>query len=412
MRHPIHITNHPIRFLLYLEWILLIITALVELLKLPFPPLPRSPLLNLVFLGVFGLMGLRLPTNQPIYKILYTAAEIGVILLASIVGHIRLLQLMLIILVVRNCFIFEFQGRLVMTGFALILFLMRQMVRFQHHALRHRPPFRPPPVFRPPPTGLIPERLLFILLSSVLIFVLVLIVLQLLVDAVLSERKSREDLAQANAQLRQYALRIEDIATLQERNRIAREIHDSLGHSLTVFNLHLEAALRLLQSDPAEAKEFILEAKQLGKTALKDVRQSVASLRLNPLQEQSLENAIASLIDDFQKSTAISPTYHLNLKRSIPGDIKIAVYRIVQEGLTNIFKYAKPTQVYIQIKTATDLQLIIKDNGIGFSLNQNTTGFGLQGMRERTQALGGTFKIETAPGAGCKIIAHFPLPKV
>ncbi|NEO78491.1 sensor histidine kinase [Moorena sp. SIO4G3] len=412
MRHPIQITNHPIRFLLYLEWILLIITALVELLKLPFPMLPRSPLLNLVCLAVFGLMGLRLPTNKPIYKILYSAAEIGVIVLASIVGHIRLLQLMLIILVVRNCFIFEFQGRLMMTGFAVILFLMKQMVRFQHHGLRHRPPFRPPPVFRAPPTGLIPERLLFILLTSVFIFVLVLIVLQLLVDAVLSERKSREELAKANAQLRHYALRIEDIATLQERNRIAREIHDSLGHSLTVFNLHLEAALRLLQSDPDEAKEFILEAKQLGKTALKDVRQSVASLRLNPLQEQSLENAIASLIEDFQKSTAISPSYHLNLKRSIPADIKIAVYRIVQEGLTNIFKYAKPTEVYIQIKTATDLQLIIKDNGIGFSLNQNTTGFGLQGMRERTQALGGTFKIETAPGAGCKIIAHFPLPKV
>ncbi|NEO74289.1 sensor histidine kinase [Moorena sp. SIO3H5] len=413
MRHPIQITNHPIRFLLYLEWILLIITALVELLKLPFPMLPRSPLLNLVCLAVFGLMGLRLPTNKPIYKILYSAAEIGVIVLASIVGHIRLLQLMLIILVVRNCFIFEFQGRLMMTGFAVILFLMKQMVRFQHHGLRHRPPFRPPPVFRAPPTGLIPERLLFILLTSVFIFVLVLIVLQLLVDAVLSERKSREELAKANAQLRHYALRIEDIATLQERNRIAREIHDSLGHSLTVFNLHLEAALRLLQSDPDEAKEFILEAKQLGKTALKDVRQSVASLRLNPLQQQSLENAIASLIEDFQKSTAISPTCHLHLKRSIPADIKIAVYRIVQEGLTNIFKYANPTEVDIQIQTAaTALQLIIKDNGIGFSLNQNTTGFGLQGMRERTQALGGTFKIETAPGAGCQIIAHFPLPKV
>ena len=200
MRHPIQITNHPIRFLLYLEWILLIITALVELLKLPFPMLPRSPLLNLVCLGVFGLMGLRLPTNKPIYKILYTAAEIGVIVLASIVGHIRLLQLMLIILVVRNCFIFEFQGRLMMTGFAVILFFMKQMVRFQHHGLRHRPPFRPPPVFRSPPTGLIPERLLFILLTSVFIFVLVLIVLQLLVDAVLSERKSREELAKANAQ--------------------------------------------------------------------------------------------------------------------------------------------------------------------------------------------------------------------
>ncbi|NER98469.1 MAG: histidine kinase, partial [Symploca sp. SIO1B1] len=246
MRNLIQIRTHPIRFLLYFEWILLILMALVEIITLylhpqfkppmPMPP-PRSPILNLFCIASFGAMGLWLPTRDNwIDKIIYTGSEIGLILLASFVGHIRTLPLLLIILVIRNCFLFKHQSRFILTIFSFILFLLREIDRVQHIALRR--PF------------IVPERLIYLVLSSTIFFGLVLIFLQLLVDAVLSERYSREKLAKANAQLRQYALRIEDIATLQERNRIARDIHDSLGHSLTVFNLHLEAALRLWESEP------------------------------------------------------------------------------------------------------------------------------------------------------------------
>ncbi|MBV9388519.1 MAG: histidine kinase, partial [Chroococcidiopsidaceae cyanobacterium CP_BM_ER_R8_30] len=90
-----------------------------------------------------------------------------------------------------------------------------------------------------------------------------------------------------------------------------------------------------------------------------------------------------------------------------------AVYRIVQEGLTNICKHAAATKVQIRLNaTATDLSLVIEDNGKGFRLDQNTTGFGLQGMRERTVVLGGRFDIESEPGAGCRITAHFPLMRL
>ncbi|NEP13166.1 MAG: sensor histidine kinase [Symploca sp. SIO2C1] len=405
MRHLIQIRTHPIRFLLYFEWILLIFIALTEIITFPLPPPfkssilmlpPRSPILNLFCIVSLGAMGLWLPTNdQQIEKIIYTGSEIGLILLASFVGHIRLLPLMLIILVIRNCFLFKHQSRFVLTGFAFLLFLLREIERVQHMALRR--PF------------IVPERLTYFVFISTIFFCLILIFLQLLVDAVLSERQSREKLAKANAQLRQYALRIEDVATLQERNRIARDIHDSLGHSLTVFNLHLEAALRLWESEPTEAKELLQEAKQLGSTALKEVRQSVATLRSDPLQGQSLEKAIASLTEDFHKSTGIFPTCRLHLQQSISPEVKTAAYRIVQEALTNISKYAKAKEVNIQIQIVTGLELVIQDNGKGFNLNQNTTGFGLQGMRERTLALGGSFEIVTAPGAGCQIIAKLPL---
>ncbi|MEQ8756706.1 MAG: sensor histidine kinase [Coleofasciculus sp. G1-WW12-02] len=394
-------TKHPIPFLLYLEWILLGIIAIVEFLRFPFPHLPRFPFLNLLGLAVFGLMGLRLPTQKSV-KVIYTGVEIGLILLVSLVGKLRMLPLMLIILVIRNCFIFERQSRLIITGFAFVLFLMREVDRFQSRSLRLRP--RPP--FRPPHFA-VPERWLFILLSSIVVFGLVLVFLQLLVDALLAERRSREELAQANAQLRRYAVRIEDIATLQERNRIAREIHDSLGHSLITFNLHLEAALRLLESNPAEAKDFLIEVKQVAATALQDVRQSVATLRSNPLQGQSLEDAIASLIQEFHKSTGILPDCQINLSHPVTPDVKMASYRIIQESLTNIYKHAKATEVSIRIWTDSRFHLMIQDNGRGFDVTQNTTGFGLQGMRERTQALGGHLTINTSPGQGCQVIVEW-----
>lgn len=392
-------TKHPIPFLLYLEWILLGIIAIVEFLRFPFPHLPRFPFLNLLGLAVFGLMGLRLPTQKSV-KVIYTGVEIGLILLVSLVGKLRMLPLMLIILVIRNCFIFERQSRLIITGFAFVLFLMREIDRFQSRSLRPRPPFRPPHFA-------VPERWLFILLSSIVVFGLVLVFLQLLVDALLAERRSLEELAQANAQLRRYAVRIEDIATLQERNRIAREIHDSLGHSLITFNLHLEAALRLLESNPAEAKDFLIEVKQVAATALQDVRQSVATLRSNPLQGQSLEDAIASLIQEFHKSTGILPDCRINLSHPVSLDVKMASYRIIQESLTNIYKHAKATEVSIRIWTDSQFHLMIQDNGRGFDVTQNTTGFGLQGMRERTQALGSHLTINTSPGQGCQVIVEF-----
>lgn len=374
------------------------IIALIELLTWRLPPYPRQPLVNFICLSLFGVIGIELPKDKSVDKVIYTGLEIGFILVSSIWGGIRLAPLLIIIFVIRNCFIFKGNSRLVITLFSFVLFVVSELYRIQNMQRPMGIRFLPP------------ERFIFIFVSSTILFGLVVVFLQLLVDAVLSERESREELAQANAQLRQYALRIEDIATLQERNRIAREIHDSLGHSLTVFNLHLEAALRLLESNPTEAKEFISEAKQLGATALKDVRQSVATLRSDIWRGKSLETAIASLIEDCYKSTGILPTFYLDLQQPIPPEVKMAIYRIIQESITNICKYATATEVEITIEAKTDVHLIVRDNGRGFNPNQNTTGFGLQGMRERTQALGGQFKIVTAPAQGCQIIANFPLP--
>lgn len=403
MRRPIQIDNHPFRFLLYLEWILLAFAALTA--SLP-PPghhhqelSPWFPELTICGLILFGLLGLKLPTNNQISKILYTVIEILLIIIIDFFGGrvARGFPFPYVILVTRSCLIFQLPGRLVVTILSFILFLLTLIQRWS----------------RIPLSPMAQERFWFFNISFALLFGLALVFVLLLMNAVLSERQSRDKLAIANEKLRQYALRIENQATLEERNRIAREIHDSLGHSLTALNLQLETGLKLWHSHPDKAHNFLAKAKELGSKALQDVRQSVSTMRSHPLQEQSLEQAIAGLVENVYRATGVAPQCNITLLYPIPIEIRTAIYRIVQESFTNICKYAQQaTEVKLELSmTSSSLLLIIRDNGIGFDLAQNTTGFGLQSMRDRTLALGGHFEIKSSPGMGCTIKANIPLPK-
>jgi signal transduction histidine kinase len=398
MTRPIQFNNHPFRFLLYLEWILLAFAALTAALPSHSYRLQaKFPELTICSLALFGLIGLRLPNRNHITKILYTATQIFLILIIDFFGGrtARLFPFLYVILVTRSCLIFQLPGRLVVTALSFILFLITFRKRFARIALS--------PASQ--------ERFLFFTLSFVLVFGLALLFVLLLMNAVISERQSREKLAIANEKLRQYALQIENQATLEERNRIAREIHDSLGHSLTALNLQLETGLKLWQSNPIKAQAFLAKAKELGSKALQDVRESVSTMRSHPLQEQSLEQAIASLAENVQRSTGVAPICHIHLSH-VPVEISTAIYRIVQESFTNICKYAQATEIKLEItRTKNSLQVTISDNGMGFDLTQNTTGFGLQSMRDRTLALGGYFNINSAPGSGCQITATIPLSR-
>jgi signal transduction histidine kinase len=177
-----------------------------------------------------------------------------------------------------------------------------------------------------------------------------------------------------------------------------------------VFGIHLEGALRLLRSNPEKATELLLEIKQLNTNTLREVRDSITGLRSDPLQERTLSAAITDLMREFQKSTGILPQFDNQLKSILSHDLDLVIYRIVQESLTNIRKYAKATEVNItMIQSTKDLEITIADNGQGFDVTQNTTGFGLQGMRERALALMGKLEIITAPNQGCRVMATFPL---
>lgn len=399
---PLNRLEDPsLRFLLWLEWILLGITALRELgHRFQFFE-ARSPLLSLMCLLFLGLLGLRIPRKNLAAKIGYATLNLALVVLAAMVANIQLFFLLCIVLMIRACLLFERKGRWLTMAGMLVLFLVVQGYRIRQlsddFALEAW-------LNSPAATDRSP------LLGLSILFVLVLLFLQLLMNALLSERRIREKLTDANAQLRRYALQVEEIATLQERTRIAREIHDSLGHSLTALNLNLSAAVNLWEQEPSEAQSLVNEAQSLSRSALQDVRQSVATLRSEPLQGQALPSLIQDLANQLQQTTGIQPTCKVMLEQPIAEATKLATYRIVQEALTNITKYAEATTVDIQVSSGAGLlQIRVRDNGKGFEPAQTSSGFGLRGMEERAIALGGTLKLETSPGQGCCILVELPL---
>lgn len=382
------------RLLATLEWVLLAIVAIAQILLVLVNAMPSSLLASGLGLGIFAALGLVMPHGS-FAKAAYTIAEFGLIFALGLWGNIPLSAVLFFVLVIRNCVLLEGKSRAVVTGLAFLGCLI-----LQTHRLRHQNLLVPIPL----------DRIGSVWIGFFLAFGLAILFLHLLVNAALKERQGQEQLAAANTRLRQYALQVEELAAEQERNRIARDLHDSLGYSLTVFSIHLQAALRLLRSDPAKAEVLLLEIEQLNAKTLQEVRQSVAALRSDPLQSRSLSDAIAQLLDEFQRSTGILPAFDLQLKHPLTRELNVAIYRLVQESLTNTRKHAAATEVRVAIaKSGREIQVTVEDNGKGFDLSQNTTGFGLQGMQERAVALAGQLEILTAPDRGCRIKVVFPI---
>jgi signal transduction histidine kinase len=448
---------HPFGLLLVLEWILLGLSAL----KLVGTHgwfgswvtgesgiQPIDVFWLTCILVVFTLMGLRLPGSQ-LAKRLYTAIELGLIIgAATLLGwNLDVLSPLLVVVLIRSCLIFGRTGQWVISGLMLLVYplsLAPIAVIFWFlldPKMIHEWTSNQPDLMVITPEGGIqinftPEQVrqflavarnFFwqILINHTLSFALVLIFVLLSVDALIRERRGRRQLALAHEQLYQYSLQIDDQATLQERNRIAREIHDALGHLLTAQNIQLQNALLSLTDNPAEAKPFVEDSQRLGANALQEVRQAVMMLRSEPLQGQSLEAAIGELVKGFNAISTIVADCQITLDIALPTRIQVAIYRILEEALTNVYKYSGATQVSICLKTepvktalaqsaAQSLTsraiLEIVDNGRGFNPAQNSTGFGLRGMQERAASLGGQIQITSEPNAGCRVIVVFPLP--
>ena len=393
----IRLTYPSFRLLLYLEWLLLATAALMEVLH-PFQSL-WSLLLRVGAIALFGAIGLRLPTVRLRKKVLFTALEFGLILLPIVQEGLssRSSFLLFLVLLMRSCMIFRQPGQVIVLSLALLSY---------SSLLLSKP--------------ILPDKIRATVwewrFSNVLLFGLTLVFALLLINALIAERQSREQLeiahdklAMAHEKLRYYALRIEDQATLQERNRIAREIHDGLGHTLAAQTIQLNNALLFWKSEDEKALEFLKQAKQLGSEALLEIRKSVSVLRSNPLQGLSLESAIDKLLQDFQRMTAIEVSNSIRLPVLLSQELNTTLYRIVQESLTNIHKHADATMVTVGLQQhAGQIYLSIADNGKGFDPAQNTTGFGLQGMRERVAAAGGQFSIYSQSENGCRISVSLP----
>ncbi|MCW1970404.1 MAG: sensor histidine kinase [Anaerolineae bacterium] len=197
------------------------------------------------------------------------------------------------------------------------------------------------------------------------------------------------ELRSANAVLAHYASQVEQLATMQERNRLAREIHDTLGHYLTALSVQLEAARALLNKQPEAVEPLITKAQTLARDGLSEVRRSVAALRAAPTENKPLPDALRELVAEAQAS-GLDVAYRVEGNASaVSAVIEMTLYRAVQEGLTNIRKHANATRAEVVLAYAPNQILVrVKDNGSQPS-KINEAGFGLIGLRERTQLLNG-----------------------
>lgn len=226
----------------------------------------------------------------------------------------------------------------------------------------------------------------------------------------LEELYTPEQLNHMHNSLWECVLQFANLSAVQERNRIARELHDSLGHSLTGLNLQLQTAMKLCQLDPNQAQEFLTEAHRLVAIATQEVRKSVKELRSDVSENQSLEELIKLLVDDFHQTTGILPSVKINRTIPISQQFVTPIYRIIQEALNNICKYANATEVKINLcTTVEEILLQIQDNGRGFDCEKISDGYGLRGMQERVAVLQGNFNLESKLGAGCCITVKIPM---
>lgn len=205
-----------------------------------------------------------------------------------------------------------------------------------------------------------------------------------------------------------------EIGAIEERNRLAREIHDTLAQGLTAIALNLETADALMDSGGSleRAHASVMQALYLARTNLEEARRSVMDLRAAPLEGRPLDEALKALVSEWASRRKVSVNFNVvGAGRMLPVRIEIGLYRITQEALTNIGRHALAHHVTVQLMVMPEqIQLLISDDGRGF--DPETTApdrFGLIGMNERVKLLSGKLQISSSPGAGTELDITVPL---
>lgn len=240
-------------------------------------------------------------------------------------------------------------------------------------------------------------------------------VLGLWISSIISQSTQRRELIEqleaAQAELAE-AKRHEGM--LEERQRLAREIHDTLAQGFTSIVMHLEAAEQAMPDDVATAQKHLDRARTTARDSLGQARQVVQDLRPDLLENQSLPDAIMRTAVRWQKECDI-PVNITTTGEPIPlhPDIEVTLLRATQEALSNIRKHAQATAVQLTLSYMGDVVILdVQDNGVGINgaaPSPFTGGYGLQAMRERAEHCGGELEVESEPGEGTTLVISIPI---
>ncbi len=219
--------------------------------------------------------------------------------------------------------------------------------------------------------------------------------------------KALEELNESNAKLQAAYSELQEITVLEERQRIAKDIHDTAGHSITTVIMQTEAARLVIDSDPQEAKRRLAAANLQAKHALEELRESVHLLS-GTLGSVTLRDSVLEIIHDSTDGTGISIRYDVD-ELTLCDAKRRFLLNTLKEGISNGIRHGNATAFWVELKADGDkIRFVLSDNGEGRDITALKEGFGLSGMHARAESLGGEVWFETEPGEGFEI--HLILP--
>ncbi len=205
----------------------------------------------------------------------------------------------------------------------------------------------------------------------------------------------------------------------EERNRMAREIHDGLAQSVAGVLMKTETAIRLIDTQPQQVKQWLLECRSKLRESLKEIRYSITALRPSPAVQAGLLPALEKRVSDHQSETGQESTIQVKgTPFSLPPQVEEGIYKVCHEALNNAAKHAQAERVRVVLRyTDSEVWLVVQDDGIGFSLGQAVAKaeannrYGITGMNERAQQLGAVLQFITSPGRGTRVVMKVPVKK-
>jgi signal transduction histidine kinase len=252
------------------------------------------------------------------------------------------------------------------------------------------------------------EANLAVALSSIVFRLVILILVGLMVNLLVTvQRTQAQALRDANARLQDYAATREQLITSQERNRLARELHDTLAHTLAAATVQLEAVQVIWETQPERARQLVEESALTMRGGLQDTRRALQALRAEPLESVGFVASIQLLAESIQARYKVNTTIETaDEVLWLTQEQEHVIYRVAQEALLNSAQHAQAQHITIKIEDAGGiLHLTIKDNGVGFDPIEIDTGahFGVQGMQERAAMIGAELHVSSRVGQGTQV---------
>jgi signal transduction histidine kinase len=215
-------------------------------------------------------------------------------------------------------------------------------------------------------------------------------------------RRQQDTLEEARDRLLNYAWTLEELTLSRERNRLARELHDTLAHTLSALSVQLETARAYWEVDPETARGILDQSLAATRSGLQETRRALKSLRATPLEEQGLLLALRQLAEEHAARADLDLTLNVSTPLpALPPAVEQAIYRIAQEALANVVHHAGAQSVALcALADDAEFLLVVEDDGRGFEVGAQDGHYGLSGMQERARLAGGELQIATTPGEG------------